>query len=332
MTGIMVAGLFGPSDNSSPDISLKGWTDTQTVYLAKVYIEGQITDDGGIESATINQKPILRRKGKSIFFSHMAELRKGENKIIIEASDEAGNATIRKISIIRQVPKALQLKERLSLTVLPFEQKASISEASLSFQDNLINALVNQDRFRVVEREKIDMILQEQKIGRTKLIDKSTALKLGRLIAAQSIITGSIIETGTGIEIVARWIDTETSEILAVEDVYDEVKDLPALRLLAQGMAVKFHRDFPLLDGLIIRQKGKYIFTDLGQDKIRIQRRLIIYREEPITHPVTGKVLGADNVIIGRARVTQVMPDLSKAEISVGRDISIKPMDKVITE
>jgi len=169
-------------------------------------------------------------------------------------------------------------------------------------------------------------------MSRTKLIDKSTALKLGRLIAAQSIITRSIIETGTGIEIVARWIDTETSEILAVEDVYDEVKDLPALRLLAQGMAVKFHRDFPLLDGLIIRQKGKYIFTDLGQDKIRIQRRLIIYREEPITHPVTGKVLGADNVIIGRARVTQVMPDLSKAEISVGRDISIKPMDKVITE
>ena len=332
MTGIMMAGLFDPRDTSPPDISLKGCTDTQTVYLEKVYIEGQITDEGGIESVTINQKPILRRKGKSIFLSHMAELRKGENKIVIEARDEAGNATIREISIIRQVPRALQLEERLSLTVLPFEQKASISEASLSFQDNLINALVNQNRFRVVEREKIDMILQEQKLGRTKLIDKSTALKLGRLIAAQSIITGSIIETGTGIEIVARMIDTETSEILAVEDVYDEVKDLPALRSLAQGMAVKFHRDFPLSDGLIIRQKGKYIFTDLGQDKIRIQRRLIIYREEPITHPVTGKIFGADNMILGRARVTQVMPDMSKAQILTGKTGLIKSLDKVITE
>jgi hypothetical protein len=49
-------------------------------------------------------------------------------------------------------------------------------------------------------------------------------------VAAQSIIPGSIIETRAGIEIVARMIDTETSEIMATADVYDEAKDLPAMR------------------------------------------------------------------------------------------------------
>jgi TolB-like protein len=329
---VLVARLFGSKDNRPPVIRLRGWTDIQTVFLEKVYIEGEVRDENKIESLTIDQTPILRRKGMSIFFSHLADLKAGENYIIIEASDAAGNKTSKKIKVIRRIPKALQLAERLSLTVLPFEQKGTVSEASLSFQDNLIDGLVNRNRFSVVERDKLDMILQEQKLSRTELIDRGTALKLGKLIAAQSIVTGSIIETNRGIEIVGRLIDTETSEILATEDVYDEVKDLPALRSLAEGMAIKFHRDFPLLDGLIIQQKGKDIFTDLGQDKIKIRRRLIIYREEPIKHPVTGKIMGADNIIIGRARVTQVMAEMSKAEILDGEASAIGPTDKVITE
>ena len=329
---LFVAGLFGPKDTRRPSISLKGWTQKQTVFLDKVYIEGRVSDENKIVRLTVNQHPILRREGQTIFFSHLADLKKGQNSIAIEARDEAGNTATQKISITRQVPKALQLAERLSLTVLPFELKGIVSDAGLSFQDNLINSLVNQNRFRVVERTKLDLILQEQKLSRTQLVDRSTALKLGKLVAAGSVITGSMIETRKGIEIVARMIDTETAEIVETEDVYDESKDLMALRNLAEGMAIKFHLDFPLLDGLIVQQKGKFIFTDLGKEKIKVQRRLIVYREEPIKHPVTGKVLGADNVIIGRARVTQVMPDLSKAEISTDGKIPVKPMDKVITE
>ena len=328
----LVARLFGSKDNSPPVIRLRGWTDAQTVFLEKVYIEGDVRDESKIESLTVNQTQILRRKGKGVFFSHLADLKAGENHIIIEAVDEGGNRATKDIKVIRKIPKALQLSERLSLTVLPFEQKGVVSGASLSFQDNLIDGLVNRNRFSVVERDKLDMILREQKLSRTELIDRDTALKLGKLIAAESIITGSIIETREGVEIVGRLIDTETSEILATEDVYDEMKDLPALRSLAEGMALKFHRDFPLLEGLIIQQKGKNIFTDLGQEKIKVRRRLIVYREEPIKNPVTGKILGADNMILGRARVTQVMSEMSKAEIMDGEAGAIGLKDKVITE
>jgi len=327
-----LAGLFGPKDTRAPRISLKGWTDTQTVFLEKIYLEGEASDESKIIRLSVNRIPVLRREGRHIFFSHLADLREGENEIFVEAEDASGNRAARKISVTRQVPKALQLEQRLSLTVLPFEQKGEISESSVSFQDNLVNSLVNQNRFRVVEREKLDAVLQEQKLSRTKLIDRSTALKLGRLIAARSIITGSIIETRIGIEIVSRFIDTETSEILATEDVYDEIKDIKTLKSMAEGLATKFHREFPLLDGLVIQQKGSSIFTDLGRDKVKVQRRLIVYREEPIKHPKTGKVLGTDNEILGRVRITQVMPDLSKAKIIDGKASAIKVLDKVITE
>ncbi|MBN1832983.1 MAG: hypothetical protein JW896_12830 [Deltaproteobacteria bacterium] len=329
----LVAGqLFGSKDATPPIIKLKDWTTSQKVFLEKVFIEGEISDENPIDGLTINHHSILRHKGKRIFFNHMADLEEGENNILIEARDEAGNTAEKKISIIRGVPKALQLDERLSLTVLPFEQKGAVSEASLSFQDNLIDGLVDQNRFQVVERERLDIVLEEQKLSRTELIDRSTALRLGRLAAAQSVITGSMIETRTGIEIVGRIIDTETSEILATEDVYGEVKDLPALRDLAQGMAVKFHREFPLLDGHVIQKKGEHLFTDLGQDRIKLHRRFIVYREDPIEDPLTGKAVGADNVIIGRARVIQVMQEMSKAEIIDGENSSISRQDKVITE
>ena len=300
--------------------------------LEKAYIEGQVMDEGTVAGLSINGTPVLRRKGQYVFFNYLAELKKGENEIVIEAKDEAGNQVRKTIAVKREIPKALQLQERLSLTVLPFEQNGTASETSFSFQDRLIDSLVNLNRFRVVERDKLDLILQEQKLSRTELIDKSTALRMGKLVAAQSIVTGSIVETRTGIEIVARLIDTETSEVLAAQDVYDEVKDLAALRVLAEGLAVKFHRDFPLVDGLILQKKGDAVFTDLGEDKIKVQRRLILYREEPLKHPVTGKMLGVDNVIVGRARVTQVMPEMSKAEVVAGKAEGVKPQDKVITE
>lgn len=327
----MLAGVLGGKEKRPPTIRLKDWTEWQIVYLDKVYIEGEVIGESTIESLAVNDAPILRRKGLRILFNHLAELKEGENIVTLVATDEAGKTTERKITIERRLPEALQLNQRMSLTVLPFEQKGSVKEAGLAFQDNLTHSLVKRNRFRVVERKLLETILEEQKLSQTKLIERSTALSVGRLAAAQSIITGSMIETRQGIEAVARMIDTETSEILATEDVYDEARDLEAMRSLAEGMALKFHREFPLVGGTVIEAGGNYIFTDLGRDKIKLQRRLLVYREAPVRHPVTGKLLGADATIMARARVMQVGPEMSKSELTSGAQ-QIEVQDKVIAE
>jgi TolB-like protein len=328
----LFAGFLGPKDTQPPMIRLSGWSDRQTVYMDRIYLEGEISDDSEIVALKINDASILRGKGQRIFFSHVAELAEGENVLRIVAEDRHGNTARKDLIVIREIPRAVQLAERMRLTVMPFEEKGSLSDVSLSYQDNLLNALVKQNRFRVVEREKLDMILAEQKLSRTQLIEKNTALSLGKLVATQAIITGSIIESRTGIEMVGRVVDTETSEILDTEDVYTEERDLMALKRTAEGMAIKFHRDFPLVSGLVIDQKDRFVFTDLGKDKILMNRRLIVYREEPVKHPVTGKLMGMDNVILGHARVNQLMPEMSKAEVVVGDTGLIRPLDKVISE
>ena len=314
------------------EIILREWTDTQTVFLEKIYLEGQVKDKHHVIGLEINNKPILKRQGKFILFSQFIELAEGENQITIRARNEKGQVAEKTIHIVRRIPKALQLAERLSLTVLPFDQTGDFTAASDAFQDFLIDALVNQDRFQVVERNKLDVILQEQKLSRTQLFDEKTALRIGKIVAAQSLIAGSIIQSRLGSEIIARLIDTETSDILAVVDVYNEITDISSLRSLSEGLAIKLHREFPLIEGVVVQKKGNSIFSDLGKGKVKLRRRLVVFREEPVKHPVTGKSLGSDNLILGRARVTQVMPELSKADILDGKSESIKPLDKVITE
>jgi curli biogenesis system outer membrane secretion channel CsgG len=67
------------------------------------------------------------------------------------------------------------------------------SELSKAATDLMINALVNINRFRIFERNKLEAILQEQDFqvssGR---VDPSTAVKIGKMIGVDSIVTGSV--------------------------------------------------------------------------------------------------------------------------------------------
>ena len=69
----------------------------------------------------------------------------------------------------------------------------SDSPLSLGATDLMINALLNANRFRVFERAKLDLLLQEQNFQNfSGLVDQTTAVKLGKMIGVDAILTGSI--------------------------------------------------------------------------------------------------------------------------------------------
>jgi TolB-like protein len=319
-------------DKRPPVITLDTLTNNQTVFLEKIYIEGRVRDESSITRLAINNLPILAREGKLVFFNHIAQLREGVNDVIIEAEDDKGNRSVKKIRLNRQTPKVMLLDERMRLAVLPYERKGAVSNASLSFQDNLISALFDQNRFQVIEREILDTVLQEHKLDRSKLAGGKSRIAGGKIAFAQSIITGSIIETHTGIEIVSRMIDTETSEIIAIEDVYCEARDLPSIKGLAQGTAIKFHLDFPLVTGDIIEALKKDVLFNIGEKRLRFNRRIIVFKETPVIHAETGHAMGTNSEIIDHARITQIGNELSKAEMYDGRSLKTDHTYKVITE
>ena len=330
----LIGGLVPSTDRQPPRIRLDGWTASQTVYMNKAIIQGSVRDNRRISSITINQRQVSATALTGLFagFSSTVALHEGENTIVISATDAAGNQAVETIVINRCDPQVRLLRERLSVSVLPFAAKGLQTSASDGFQDVFIQQLSLQNRFNLVDRALLDAILQEHRISQTDLVAPETALKMGHLLAADAFLDGRITETRLGVEVSSRFVDTETAEILAMMDAFAETASSNALKQTAEQLAIKLHREFPVVEGEILDRQRRVIFTDLGSDQLRAQRRILIVNKEAVKHPVSGKPLGYDYKVIGRARLFQIQQAFSKGELYLDHISGIKPRDGVVTQ
>jgi hypothetical protein len=155
---------------------------------------------------------------------------------------------------------------------------------------------------------------------------------MGHLLAADAFLNGRIIETRLGIEVSSRFVDTETAEILAVVDAFAETASSDGLKQTAEQLAIKLHREFPVVEGEILDRQRRVIFIDLGSDQLRAQRRILIVNKEPVKHPVSGQPLGYDYKVIGRARLFQIQQAFSRGELYSDHTAGIEPRDGVVTQ
>ena len=110
--------------------------------------------------------------------------------------------------------------------------------------DLLITDLAGNPNVTVVERERIQQVLQEHNLIKTGAIDNQTAVQVGKIVGAQYMITGGFINTGKGqMVLTARAINVETSQITNPEKVMS--KDDDALGLVAQ-LSSKMQKDMHL--------------------------------------------------------------------------------------
>ncbi len=70
------------------------------------------------------------------------------------------------------------------------------SKLATAAADNLTTELVKQGELSVIERQKLDAILQEQQLGASGAVDTSTAAKIGNVLGVQLIVTGSVTSFG----------------------------------------------------------------------------------------------------------------------------------------
>ncbi len=75
------------------------------------------------------------------------------------------------------------------------------------------------DTLTVIERAKLDMILDEQKLALNDLMDTSNAIEIGKLLTANYILTGSVVEMPGSVMIFGRVINVETAEVESVAQV-----------------------------------------------------------------------------------------------------------------
>ena len=130
-----------------------------------------------------------------------------------------------------------------SIAVLPFDD-GSIDEiwwgdygVGTGVSDELVTALLNlkTQKFRVIEREQIQRVLEEQEFGASGLVDAGSAAHIGKILGVQFLLMGKVTEfsnktaggslslggKGLGLQtttsrvvIDARLVDTSTAEVI----------------------------------------------------------------------------------------------------------------------
>jgi len=92
--------------------------------------------------------------------------------------------------------KAAALENGLfTIAMLPFENATSSAGLEAKVEAYSLEALisVNDPFLKVVDRANMELILEEQKLGLTGIIDDETAVTVGELIGAQAIMTGTVL-------------------------------------------------------------------------------------------------------------------------------------------
>lgn len=99
--------------------------------------------------------------------------------------------------------------------------------------DMLITDLAQNPNLRVVERDRIQSLLVEQNLTREKTIDPQTAIRLGKIIGAQYLITGAFMNDSRGNNVLtSRVINVETSAISHPKRINSKGEDV--LGMIAQ--------------------------------------------------------------------------------------------------
>ena len=87
-------------------------------------------------------------------------------------------------------------KGQFTIAVLPFTGSSTRKDVSSMLQAYAMTALTEtRDPFlKVVDRENLERILQEQRLGLSGVVDEQTAVRVGNLIGAQAVLMGTVVD------------------------------------------------------------------------------------------------------------------------------------------
>lgn len=123
-----------------------------------------------------------------------------------------------------------------TLAVLYFENNSIMDKESLDPLQKGLAAMMVTDLaqisgLKVVERERIQYILDEIKLEQSQYFDESSAVRVGKLLGAHTLLMGGFTKLDRNkIRIDARLIKTETGELLKAEKVEGNPKKLVDLQ------------------------------------------------------------------------------------------------------
>ena len=113
----------------------------------------------------------------------------------------------------------------LDFTGFMLTDPASSESLGKAVSAMLITEMSGREGIRVIERQDLRRLLEEQALAVSGLVDDDTAIEIGKLLGAQYMVFGSATISGE-MRLDMRAVDVETSEILEVQKLVGAPEEL----------------------------------------------------------------------------------------------------------
>lgn len=119
-------------------------------------------------------------------------------------------------TMAKELSRAAQRAGIARVAVVPFESGDAAGEREgKTIAEKLTTQLVRIGRVRTIERSLLGKVLEELRLGRTGLLQRSGLKRAGEVLAVDAIVTGTFVPLGNQATVAARLIEVETGMILA---------------------------------------------------------------------------------------------------------------------
>ena len=120
-------------------------------------------------------------------------------------------------NLTNQIVESLSHERKSKIAVIEFSDlNGNITEFGMYLSEELITRLFLTRKFDVIERQLLNQVISEQKLGMTGLIDDESAIAIGKLLGVDAIVSGTVTDLGISLKVNARIIATETGSVFAV--------------------------------------------------------------------------------------------------------------------
>jgi len=130
----------------------------------------------------------------------------------------------KKVMDIQEGDKVYQeMKKVTRIAITEFTYGNEFNDFTRNVQDILYTNLI-QRGMTVVEREKMEQVLNELGNTFTGMIDSTTAAQIGKMLGVEAIVVGTVADMGNSVDLRARLVDVEKGTAITASQV-DVVKD-----------------------------------------------------------------------------------------------------------
>jgi tetratricopeptide (TPR) repeat protein len=208
---------------------------------------------------------------------------------------------------------------RLTLAMLPIHVRGTVS-ARAGEEDflflRLVDALQATGRIVVVDRDMLEKTLSELQLSATQLVEPHTAVRLGRILAARLLATGTLTRLGAEAQFSLHVVETETTRlqaavtrIVALPSGIDQV-----VEQLATALLHKLRVAYPV-QGRIVQVTPEHILLNIGTEHgltsgLRLE---VLGAEESLN--LDGKIIGYRRPRVGLLEVTGFQEAFAQAMV-----------------